>query len=189
MIISISGSQGSGKSTMAKKLASKLNWPRYYIGALRREAALKRGITLAQYNLLGEKDPKTDMEVDEYQKELGLKNDNFIIEGRTSWYFIPHSFKIYIDVKLEIGAERIWQDLQKDNKRNEDNNLNSLEDVINSLNRREESDTKRYLKYYNFDVHDKSHYDYVIDTSYLSIEEVFFQIYERVKKELKSLDR
>jgi CMP/dCMP kinase len=185
MIISISGAQGSGKSTMAKKLSLDLNWPRYYMGALRRQAALKRGITLAEYNALGEKDPKTDTEVDIYQKELGQKEDNFIIEGRTSWYFIPHSFKIYIDVKLEIGAERIWQHLQKDNKRNEDNNLNSLEDVIVSLKNRLESDRKRYLKYYNIDVNDKNHYDFIVDTSNLNIEEVYSLIYNKIKKELE----
>ncbi len=188
MIISISGAQGSGKSTIAKKLASKLNWPHYYMGYLRRQAALKRNMTLAEYNTLGERDPKTDTEVDMYQKELGEKEDNFIIEGRTSWYFIPHSFKIYVDVKTEIGAKRIWQHLQKDNKRNEDNNLNSLNDVIDSVDRRQKSDTKRYLKYYNIDVHNKNHYDFIIDTSDLSIDEVFSQIYNRVKKEIKSLD-
>ncbi len=185
MIISISGAQGSGKSTMAKKLALDLNWPRYYMGELRRNAALKRGMTLAEYNKLGEKDPATDKEVDFYQKELGEKEDNFIIEGRTSWYFIPHSFKIYIDVELKIGSERIWNHLQKDNKRNEDTNLNSLEDVIVSLKNRLESDRKRYLKYYNIDVHNKNHYDFVIDTSNLNIEEVYSLIYQRIKKELE----
>ncbi|NUM42573.1 MAG: AAA family ATPase, partial [Leptospiraceae bacterium] len=98
MIISISGAHGSGKSTVAQMLAKKLFWPRYYIGGLRREAAKKRGLTLAEYNALGETDPTTDTEVDEYQRQLGLSSDNFIIEGRTSWYFIPHSFKVYLDV-------------------------------------------------------------------------------------------
>ncbi|NCN22449.1 AAA family ATPase, partial [Candidatus Falkowbacteria bacterium] len=65
MIITFSGAAGSGKSTIAQKLADNLKWPRYYMGGLRREAAKKRGLTLAEYNELGEKDPKTDMEVDE----------------------------------------------------------------------------------------------------------------------------
>ncbi|MCX6797924.1 MAG: AAA family ATPase [Candidatus Falkowbacteria bacterium] len=61
MIISISGNHGSGKSTIAESLADKLNWPRYYMGGLRRAAAKKRGLTLAEYNKLGEVDPKTDL--------------------------------------------------------------------------------------------------------------------------------
>mgnify|MGYP003822174167 FL=1 len=53
MIISLSGAGGSGKSTIAMKLADKLGWPRYYIGGLRREMAARRGLTLAEYNKLG----------------------------------------------------------------------------------------------------------------------------------------
>lgn len=56
----------------------------------------KRGMTLAEYNKLGETDPSTDIEVDEYQKKLGETEDNFIIEGRTSWHFIPHSLKFLL---------------------------------------------------------------------------------------------
>ena len=66
MIISISGNHGSGKSTVAKKLAEHLSWPRYYMGGLRREAAARRGMSLGEYNKLGESDPRTDLEVDEY---------------------------------------------------------------------------------------------------------------------------
>jgi cytidylate kinase len=130
MIISISGAEGSGKSTIAKMLAEKLGWPRYYIGGIRREKAKERGLTLEEYNKLGETDPSTDLEVDEYQKKLGETQDNFIIEGRTSWHFIPHSFKIFLDVSFEEGARRIWGNLQKDSSRNEGNNLKSYEDVF-----------------------------------------------------------
>lgn len=185
MIISISGFHGSGKSTVAKKLAKKLSWPRYYMGGLRREAALKRGLTLAEYNKLGETDPSTDLEVDLFQKKLGETEDNFIIEGRTSWHFIPHSLKIYIDVSLEEGANRIFKQLQKENNRNEDKDLKTLEDVIESLKKRHKSDTLRYKKYFNIDVHDKNNYDYIIDTTNLSIEEVFNNIYSFVNKKIK----
>jgi CMP/dCMP kinase len=186
MIISISGNQGSGKSTIAKMLAEKLSWPRYYMGKIRREAAREKGMTLAEYNKLGEKDPSTDLEVDNYQKKLGESEANFVIEGRTSWYFIPHSLKIYLYVKTEIGAQRIFNHLQSENQRNEAENLNSVEDVIKSIKERHASDIKRYEKYFKIDVHDINNYDFYLDTSDLEIQEVFEKTYSFVKKKLES---
>jgi len=184
MIISFSGNAGSGKSTLAKKIAKELNWPRYYIGGLRRAKARERGMTLAEYNKLGEVDSSTDKEVDEDQKELGKKEDNFIIEGRTSWYFIPHSLKIYIHVDPKEGARRIFNDL-KETERNEDSNLNSVEDVIESNRRREESDNKRYLEYYNINAYDKDNYDFIIDTTKLSPDQAYEKLKAYTQKELE----
>jgi cytidylate kinase len=184
MIISLTGTIGSGKSTIAQLLAAKLGWPRYYMGALRREAAKKRGLTLAEYNLLGETDIQTDQEVDRYQETMGKTQDNFIIEGRTSWYFIPQSFKIYLDVKPEEGARRVFGSLQKKNDRNEDKELKSVEDVKDSMVKRLASDSRRYEKYYNIDVNDLSHFDYYLDTTPLTPEQVFQAVYDRVKLEL-----
>lgn len=192
MIITISGAHGSGKSTVAQMLADKLSWPRYYMGGLRREAAKKRGLTLAEYNTLGETDPTTDTEVDEYQRQLGLSSDNFIIEGRTSWYFIPHSFKVYLDVSEEEAQRRVFSHLQQKNDRNEDKNLSSLEDVRRSLQARLNSDRLRYQKHYGIDVNDLSHYDFYLDTTNLSPDEVFLTVYqaalEEQKKRESSLD-
>jgi len=184
MIISLSGALGSGKSTIAQMLADKLGWPRYYIGGLRREAAKKRGLTLAEYNKLGETDPATDREVDEYQKELGRTQDNFIIEGRTSWYFIPHSLKIYLDVDEETGAQRILANLQEKagkEERNEDRGLNSWQDVLASTRHRLASDNLRYDKYYGINVYDKNNYDYYLDTTKLTRDEVFAAVYNYVQ--------
>lgn len=184
MIISLSGAQGSGKSTIAQMLADKLSWPRYYIGGLRREKAAERGLTLAEYNKLGETDQSTDQEVDEYQKKLGETQDNFVIEGRTSWYLIPHSFKIYLDVEENEGSRRIFSHLQQKNDRNEDKELNSIESVKKSGQKRLESDRLRYKKYYNIDVNDVKHYDFYLDTTNLKPEEVFNTVYEAVKEQL-----
>ncbi len=182
MIISISGDAGAGKSTVAKKLAEKLNFSRYYIGGLRRQKAKERGMTLEEYNKLGENDPSTDLEVDNYQKELGKKEDNFVIEGRTSWYFIPHSFKIYFSVDKKEGAKRIQKELQKKNDRNEGDNLKTVEDVIVSIEKRKISDSKRYKKYFNIDVYDMSNYDCIIDTTNLTPEEVFIKVQKVIEQ-------
>lgn len=184
MIITLSGAAGSGKSTIAERLAVELKWPRYYIGAIRREAAQKRGLTLEEYNKLGETDPQTDVEVDEYQRELGKKLDNFIIEGRTSWHFIPHSLKIYLDVSLDEAAKRIFLSLKEKNDRNEGKNLESIEAVRDSIERRAKSDSKRYKKYYDIDVNDSEHYDLFLDTTKLSRDEVFSQVLDFVKNKL-----
>ena len=187
MIISFCGPAGSGKSTMAKMLAEKLDWPRYYIGGIRRQKAAEKGMTLAEYNKLGEDDPRTDLEVDEYQKELGENENNFIIEGRTSWYFIPRSIKIYIDVDELIGAKRVFDSLQKKNERNEDdkNKLKTTEDVLLSHQRRTKSDVARYKKYYNIDVHDRKNFDFIINTSNQTKEESFEQLYCFLKNRIK----
>lgn len=184
MIISFSGDPGSGKSTIARRLADKLGWPRYYIGGLRRVAAKKRGLTLAEYNKLGETDINTDKEPDEYQKELGKKEDNFVIEGRTSWYLIPQSFKIYLNVSQEEGAKRIFSSLQKKDDRNEDNDLSSWEEVLASTKERFKSDQIRYSKYYKIDVFDLKNYDFCLDTTNLNPDQVFRAVYERVRREL-----
>ncbi len=173
MIVSFSGAPGSGKSGIAKRLAENLGWPYYDMGALRRKLAAERGMTLEEYNTLGETDPKTDTEVDEYQAKLGKEQDNFVIVGRTSWHFIPHSVKIYMDVDPLEGARRIFNDTSV---RNEAKNMSSVEAVLENMKKRQQSDSLRYKKYFNIDVNDKSHYDYIVDTSAINQEEAFNKV-------------
>ncbi|MEA3463619.1 MAG: cytidylate kinase family protein [Patescibacteria group bacterium] len=189
MIITINGAAGSGKSTIAKMLAEKLGWPRYCIGGIRRQRAKEKGMTLAEYNKLGETDFATDSEFDQYQKKLGKTKNNFIIEGRTSWHFIPHSIKIYFEADERERAQRVFNELKKSNKRNEDKGLKTLNDVLISHRRRKQSDIKRYKKYYNIDVYNKNHYDYVIDTTNLNKKQVFVKVYKYIKSRLNQVDK
>ena len=186
MIISINGQEGSGKSTIAKMLAEKLGWPYYYIGGMRRKLAKDRGLTLEEYNKLGETDPSTDLEVDKYQESLGKTKDNFIVEGRTSWHFIPQSFKIYIKVNQKVGAERIFKELKKPNHRNEARGIESVQDVMTKNKKRQISDNKRYWKYFKIKVHDKRHFNFILDTTNLTKKQAFNEIYRQVIKKINS---
>ena len=182
MIITIAGDPGSGKSTIGKRLAEKLNYEHYYIGQIRRNAAKKMGMTLAEYNKYGETHPETDIEVDEYQKKLGQEKDDFVIEGRTSWFLIPQSVKLYIAVEATEGAKRVFKELQADNSRNEDNGLKTIEDVLASHKKRELSDKLRYQKYYQKDCSDKNNFDFVVDTTNLTPDEVFKKVWKFIEK-------
>ena len=90
MIITINGTPGSGKSTVAKFLAKKLKLRHYSMCDLRRKMALEKGMTIDELNKIGEKEAWTDKDADNCQKKLGKKEDNFIIDGRLSWFFIPN---------------------------------------------------------------------------------------------------
>lgn len=185
MIISLSGPPGSGKSTIAKLLAERLGWPRYYAGEIRRQAAAKRGMTLEEYNKLGETDPSTDKEVDRWIAELGKTQDNFIIESRTAWHFIPQSVKIYIDVIPEEAAKRMIRQIQTDQRRKESKEFDSIEDIITTNRERMESDNKRYQKYYGIDAFDKNNFDLVVDTTGQTIEQTFDQVWTYIEPKLK----
>ena len=189
MIIAISGNPGSGKSTVAKKLAKKLGWPRFYMGKIRRLKAKAMDLTLAEYNKLGEKNPVTDVEVDNYLKKIAKQHKNCILESRTAWHFFPKSIKIFIDVNEKIGAERVLAELKKHNKRNEDKKLSTLKAVLISHRQRKQSDNKRYKKYYNLKIFNKNNYDFILNTTNLNKKQVFEKIYGYLKNRLKKIDK
>lgn len=187
MIITINGMPGSGKTTVAKKLAKCLGYKHYYMGGLRRETARKMGMTLAGFNKLGEKKFFTDKFVDEYQKKLGKTKNNFVIEGRTSFLFIPQSIKIFLGCSFAEGAKRIWEVVKnKTQKRNEDENLSSYKNVLKSIKARVKSDKYRYKKYYKTNIFAKKYYDLYLDTTKLNHRQEFEKVYKFVKKHLKN---
>lgn len=184
MIVSFSGWPGAGKSAVAKKIAADLSWPYYSMGQLRRQAARRRGMTLEEYNQLALTDIATDLEVDEYQTKMGQEQDNFVIDGRTSWHFIPHSYKIFLTVDPLAGAQRIFQDLQKSDERNEGEHLDSVEAVLANNYQRVDNDRQRYRQYFNIDAYDLANYDEVVDTTELSLEQVVAKVSQLVKQKL-----
>ena len=94
MIITISGSPGSGKSTVRDLLAQKLNLKRYSTGDFMRQLATKSGVSLEEFGKMAQQDSSIDKQLDDRQVKLGREEDNFIIDGRLSFHFIPNSIKI-----------------------------------------------------------------------------------------------
>ena len=57
MIITLNGDEGSGKTTIAKKIAEAVGYQRITTGEIFREMSKKRGLSLVEYLKLGETDP------------------------------------------------------------------------------------------------------------------------------------
>ena len=184
MIISITGAPGTGKTSVGKLIAKRLGYNFYSVGDLRGKMAIERGITIDELNRIGETDASTDTSVDDYQRELGIKEDNFVIEGRLSWNFIPHSFKVMLQCEVPVAAKRIFDARKRENEGREDEPIYpSVEAAEQAIKDRMASDVLRYQKHYGLDYRDPSHYDLVLDTTAIQGVEA---VTDAVEKALKA---
>jgi predicted cytidylate kinase len=176
MIITLSGVPGAGKSTIKALLAERLGYKAHSMGDMRGEMAKARGLTIDELNTLGMNEIFTDQEADEFQAELGRKEDNFVIDGWLSWHFIPQSFKVFLTVDPLIGAERIFTDRKNNPKRADEPHYQSVAETLKILESRVKQTDERYQKWYQVQFLDPANYDLVIDTSSLTDSEVLGQI-------------
>ena len=159
MQITISGNLGSGKSTIAKLLAKKYDLKHYSVGDFMRQLAKNREISLLELSKIAEEDKSVDEELDNMTKNL-RKQDDFVIDSRLAFHFLPESLKIFLKVTYDVAAQRIF----KDNRDREKENI-SLEQTKQNIITRTESEKKRYQEYYGLDYTNEQNYDLVIDTS------------------------
>lgn len=171
MIITISGTAGSGKTSVAIAIAKKLGYTYYGAGEIRRRYASDHNMSLEKLNELSESDPESDRLVDEHMRVLSGHEDNIVVDGRVAFFFVPHSIKVFIDAELDVRAKRIMDE----NRHGEE--FKSLEDAKKALQKRQLSDAKRYRTLYGIDAFDFGHYDLVIDNTSKGIEAVAGEIY------------
>jgi len=172
MMIAINGSLGSGKSTVAKKLAEKLGYAYVSTGVWFRELAKERGMNVIELNHAAEEDKKIDEYIDSRLKALNDSKENLIIDSRMAPVFIPNAIKIRLTVSDEEGARRIF----RDTARGQVEHFADETAAIAGFRERAQSEGARYLSLYQVNLEDESLYDLIIDTSNISIDEVLVQI-------------
>ncbi len=188
MIITISGTAGSGKSTLSKNLAKKLDATWIYIGKMRRDLAKKKGMTIEELNEYAKTNPETDVEIDEKAskkaKSLAKQGKTIIVEGRTQFHFLADSIKIYIKVDPKVAAKRIWEDHKNEEAKNNRNEktYKTVKALEKSIKERGKNDTKRFKKYYKIDDTKESNYDLILDTGNLSKQEALKQVLDFIKE-------
>ena len=179
MKITLSGLGGTGKSSIAKRLAQKLDYEHYSSGDLQREIAKERGLTITEWDIKQQEDPKYDNMVDGRMRQLGQKKDNIVIDGWLAAHFVPDAIKIFLIGNLPVRAKRITI-------KREAESFTEVSTAIKTTKLREEVNRKRWLKFYDFDYTDKKNYDLVVDTTDLSEDDVFDKVYNFIIKHNKN---
>lgn len=167
--ISITGDIGSGKSTIAKAVASRIGVEALSTGGIQRQLAAARGINTLELNRLAEADPTIDRQIDDYLR--ALPDGPLVVESRMAWHFVPRTCRVFLYVLPAAAAERILGASRSDES------YRHRDEAIALLRQRRESEIRRFRKYYGVDIGDLRNYDVVVDTTHVGADRVVEAIF------------
>ena len=168
MNISLAGLHGTGKSTIAKKLAEYFNFTFYSTGMAFRALAQEFEMDLEQFSKYVEDHPEIDRQLDEKILKLAKTPKDYIFEGQLPTYMLGEyrDFAILLTCDEDIRISRM---AERDDR--------SFESQKRETLIREESERQRFIELYKIDVLDPATmlntFDLILDTTHLSIEAVF----------------
>jgi len=181
-IITISGKPGSGKSSTADKVAEILGYTRHSSGDMVRKILASNKMTLEEYNRNAETDHTLDAEVDEKLRDLRDKKD-IVVDSRLGFYWIPESFKVYLDLNIDLATARIYKDTVSNGMRSSvGTSSTSLDAVSVQVRQRMLDEQSRFRRLYGIDPYQPSHFDFVIDTSRQNPQSVAIAVFDAYKK-------
>lgn len=180
-IISLTGDLAAGKSRVTDLLQKELGYSIYRNGERFRALALEMGMSVTEFNKYVETHPEIDKKLESEATKYAETNQDFIIDARMGWYSVPESFKVYLKVDRDVGAQRAFGD----EKRKRTENFNTVEEYKNDMIKRANLEVERYFNLYGVRKDDMSNYDLVVDTTCLTIEEVKQTILDEYDKWLK----
>ncbi len=173
MVICVSGMAGTGKSTLARKVAEKYNLKCYSGGDALKELAKAEGYdascegwweTPEGLNFLKKRavDPKFDEAVDAKLLEYA-KEGNVLLDSWTMPWLLKDGFKIWLMASIERRAARVAV-----------RDKISVAKAIKVLEEKEARTRDIYQKLYGFVLgEDFEPFDLVLDTDNLNADEVF----------------
>lgn len=171
--ISIAGDIGSGKSTIAKAVATRIGVEPLSTGGIQRQLAAVRGINTLELNRLAERDPSIDQEIDDYLR--ALPDGPLVVESRMAWHFVPATYRVFLYILPAAAAGRVLGASRSDES------YSHMEEAIARLQERRDSEIGRFQKYYGVDISDLRNYDLVIDTTHVGIDRIVDAIFDAEK--------
>ena len=125
------------------------------------------------------KHPEMDLQVDEEQRVYGEENDDFVLDAHLGFHFVPDSIRICLKCDSAESARRILED-----KKRTTEDARTFNESIESSVKRREVMRKNYQNLYQVDIDDISNFDFVLDTTSLSYEEVFEKVVSYIEQSI-----
>jgi len=173
MVLCISGMAGTGKSTLAKKLAKKYNLKYYSGGDALKDLAKEEGYDISvagwwesaiglQFLQTRLSDPKFDRAVDD--KLLSYADQgNVLLDSWTMPWLLKGGYKIWLEASFERRAARV---AERDGM--------TYEEALKMLDEKESRTKAIYKSLYGFTLgEDLTPFDFVLDTDNLNANEVY----------------
>lgn len=171
-VVTISGLPGTGTTTTAKLVEAAIGYTYVNTGAIFRQMAKERGVTLNEFGKLAASDPAIDRELDARQIALARKG-GIVLEGRLSGYMVysanVNALKVLLEAPLRTRVERIAR-----------RDIISLPEAERLTLEREKDERDRYIRIYGFDLNRTDIYDLVLDSSKLDPEQIKQAIVQRM---------
>ena len=185
-IITLSGKPGSGKSSTADRVAELLGYTRYSAGDLVRTQIRKKKITLDTFNQMAVEDHELDYSIDEELRNLRDVKD-VVIDSRLGFYWIPESFKVYLDLDMDVATARIFKDTVSNELREYgDGDGSTIMEVQKLVHARLENEKLRFKTLYGVNPYSNANFDLIINTSRHSPQTVALTVFDTYKKWLES---
>lgn len=166
--ITLSGLAGSGKSTVGRLLAKKLNYEYLSIGEYSRQYAQAYfNVGINEFQLICKQSPELDRQLDQSFIEACQNAEKAVIDYRLGFHLIKNAFHVFLSVSDEAAAKRI----EASGRQNEN---------AESIRKRNREMNERFCKIYKADFTDFGNYDLVIETDKLNPEQVVNQIMDVV---------
>lgn len=189
-IITISGTPGSGKSTIAKNILPLLKAERIYTGGLWRDMAKEKNMTMKEFHEYAANNHQVDRDLDEKVAKEARKlseRSTVVVEGRVQFHFLPESIKIFVKADIAETAKRVWKEMHdsKEGVRETESHIKTLAEMEGEQKRRRATDIDRYKDIYKIDYTDESQYDFVLDTTDIDARQATQKVMDFIDKELK----
>lgn len=173
--IALSGELGSGKSSVAERLAAALGARKVSTGEAQRRIARQRGISTLELNRLAESDPTIDEEIDSVFRSLALEAGPLVVDSRLAWHFLPSAVKVHLVVDPAAGAARV---LNREGAQAE--RYRSVDEALTKIADRADSERHRFRVVYGVDIFRLANYELVIDTTQASPDEVTSRVLDHL---------